>query len=88
MSKKTAKKTTAEYSYYWIEPGGTYRSSRGGSDWINCPIADATRVWRQGPKGGVKIIHDSEFARYEYITQQPQAMAEFERAKTFALLSS
>ena len=88
MSKKTTKKTTAEYRYYWITQDGTYSCAPGGRSLDSLLWLGVTRVWRQGPKGGVKVIHDSDFARYEYITQQPEAMAEFERAKTFALLSS
>mgnify|MGYP006949694244 CR=1 FL=1 len=71
------------YTYYWVDRNGTYGSSSQDRTW---PVT-ARRVWRQGPKGGVKIVHDDGFGRYEYITQQPDEMAEFERARTFALLS-
>ena len=91
MSKKIRKKTpAAKYSYYWLSVDGTYsyvHNIAGGVklNWDKFPVA---RVWRQGPKGGVKVMHDSEFALYGYITRQPQAMVEFERAKTMAILSS
>jgi hypothetical protein len=41
-------------------------------------------VWQQGPKGGVKLVHESwtrcdgvKFRKHGYITQDNEAMKEF-----------
>lgn len=36
------------------------------------------KVWREGPKGGIKIVKNRHgLRRYQYITQNPRAMEEF-----------
>ena len=36
------------------------------------------KVWREGPRGGVKIVKDRNGTRrYKYITHDPKAMEEF-----------
>jgi hypothetical protein len=43
------------------------------------------KVWRVGPKGGVKVLHDQSFtSKYGYITTNEQAMKEFMWAKLSA----
>jgi predicted phosphoadenosine phosphosulfate sulfurtransferase len=59
-----------------------YRSGRSDWDsWNN----QVVRVWREGPKGGVKVIRDnSYFDTYGYITTKKNAMKDFMWAKLAA----
>ena len=39
---------------------------------------DSDRIWRQGPKGGVRIIKENEYIYGEkYVTKNENAMKEF-----------
>lgn len=40
-------------------------------------ISFSNRVWRQGPRGGVKIIKDRKGITYGYVTKNEELMKEF-----------
>ena len=78
----------AEFTYYCkvtydradIKPG-MYRFSgpRGGTLGYNRLITLSDKVWRQGPKGGVKIVKDrnSRIRNNQYVTTNEKIMKEF-----------
>lgn len=79
----------AEFTFYCevtydradIGPGMyTFRGIRGNTLGYNRLITIADKVWRQGPKGGVKIIKDRN-ARWghtlQYVTTNEKIMKEF-----------
>ena len=76
-----------EYTYYCkvtfdradIKPG-MYRFSgaQGNTLGYNRLITLSDKVWRQGPKGGVKIIKDrTQWASSQYVTTNEKIMKEF-----------
>ena len=77
----------AEFTYYCevtydradISPGMySFRGTRGGTLGYNRLITLADKVWRQGPKGGVKIIKERhKWASSQYVTTDEKVMKEF-----------
>lgn len=71
------------FYFEFAEPGNQY--SPGVYYTINrlaiAPFDLATRVWRQGPKGGVKILKEDwtkeRFFGHRYVTKNEEAMREF-----------
>jgi hypothetical protein len=65
-------------------PAGVYRvvSPTVGTAFIRRYIELSTKVWFQGPKGGVKIKKDrSGFSYMGYVTHDPEYIKEFMWAK-------
>jgi hypothetical protein len=85
MRLNLVKKTDLKYQYFLQMKDGrylVYRSGRANWDSWNDQVV---RVWREGPKGGVKLMRDYTFsADYGYITQQEQKMKDFMWAKLSA----
>lgn len=76
-----------EYTYYCkvtydradIKPGiYSFGGTRGNTLGYNRLITISDKVWRQGPKGGVKIIKDrTQWASAQYVTTNEKVMKEF-----------
>ena len=76
-----------EYTYYCrvtydradIGPGMySFRVERSNTLGYNRLITIADKVWRQGPKGGVKIIKERhKWASSQYVTTDEKIMKEF-----------
>ena len=80
-----------EYTYYCrvtldrvdIKPGiYSFGGTRGNTLDYNRLITLSDKVWRQGPKGGVKIMKDRQaWASPQYVTANEKVMKEFMWAK-------
>lgn len=76
-----------EYTYYCkvtfdradIKPGMySFRGVRGNTLGYNRLVTISDKVWRQGPKGGVKIIKDRQvWPSPGYVTTNEKLMKEF-----------
>lgn len=79
-----------KFTYYWLNDDG--QAHKAGSDenygrWRNYMpqvLRQAKKVWAQGPSGGTQLIRynwwleeDGTAESIGYITNHPQAMAEF-----------
>lgn len=75
------------YNYYCevtydradIKPGVyTFSSQKNSRLGYNRLITLSDKVWRQGPKGGVKIIKDrTKYASSQYVTSDEKTMKKF-----------
>lgn len=80
-----------EYSYYCkvtydradFKPGiYSFSGTSGNTLGYNRLITLSDKIWRQGPKGGVKIIKDRQaWASSQYVTTNEKVMKEFMWAK-------
>ena len=89
MKGRTERCAVVEYTYYCevifdradYRPGVyAFRPSKDGSfPGYQRIVTLSHRVWRQGPKGGVKIIKDrtSVFRNIRYVTTNENKMKEF-----------
>ena len=79
-------KASLPYQYYLLMDDGRYIVYRFRSADYDAWGSRLVRVWREGPKGGVKIVHNRSVDGYHYgyITNNPAAMKEFMWAKLSA----
>jgi hypothetical protein len=87
--QKCVETDMGDYTYYCEVkhripeyPQGVYRVVAGKLDWFPSVyrLVDVSdRVWRQGPRGGVKVIKSRDWQLYitSYITNNEKYMQEF-----------
>ena len=77
----------ADYNYYCeveydradIKPGVySFKAINGNTLGYNRLITLSNKIWRQGPRGGVKVVKSrNEFAGTQYVTRDEKLMKKF-----------